>query len=84
VDLLDLMMPEVSGFDFVAPVRADAAWRAVPVAVITAKDLTSEDRERLDGSVTRVLQTGALSREMLLGEVRDLLVASARHDPGRR
>ena len=78
------MMLEMNGFDFVAVVRADAAWRAVPAVVITAKDLTPEDRERLDGAVTRVLQTGALSREMLLGEVRDLLVASARHNPGRR
>ncbi len=50
------MTPEMNGFDFVAAVRADAAWRAVPVVVITAKDLTPEDRERLDGSVTRVLQ----------------------------
>jgi CheY-like chemotaxis protein len=78
------MMPEMNEFEFVAAVRADAAWRSVPVVVITAKDLTPEDRERLDGSVPRVLQTGALSHEMPLGEVRDLLVASARHNPGRR
>ena len=34
------MTPEMNGFDFVAAVRADAAWRSVPVVVITAKDLT--------------------------------------------
>ena len=78
------MMPEMNGFEFVAAVRPETAWRSVPVVVITAKDLTPEDRERLDGSVTRVLQKDALSRKMLLGEVRDLLVASARHNPGRR
>ena len=84
VVLLDLMMPEMDGFDFVAAVRADAAWRAVPIVVITAKDLSPEDHERLNGYVARVLQKGALSRETLLGEVRDLVTASARHGRGKR
>ena len=84
VVLLDLMMPEMDGFDFVAAVRADAAWRAVPIVVITAKDLSPEDHERLNGYVARVLQKGALSREALLGEVRDLVTASARHGRGKR
>ena len=78
VILLDLMMPEMDGFDFVAAVRADAAWRSVPIVVITAKDLSPEDHERLNGYVARVLQKGALSREALLGEVRDLVTASTR------
>jgi len=84
VVLLDLMMPEMDGFDFVAAVRADAAWRSVPIVVITAKNLSPEEHERLNGSVARVLQKGALSRETLLGEVRDLVAASARHGLGRR
>jgi CheY-like chemotaxis protein len=79
VVLLDLMMPEMDGFDFVAAVRADAAWRSLPIVVITAKDLSAEDHERLNGYVARILQKGALSREVLLGEVRDLVAASARH-----
>jgi GAF domain-containing protein/CheY-like chemotaxis protein len=79
VILLDLMMPEMDGFDFVTAVRADAAWRSVPIVVITAKNLSPEEHERLNGSVARVLQKGALSRETLLGEVRDLVAASARH-----
>jgi signal transduction histidine kinase/CheY-like chemotaxis protein len=84
VVLLDLMMPEMDGFDFVAAVRADATWRSVPIVVITAKNLSPEEHERLNGSVARVLQKGALSRETLLGEVRDLVTASARHGRGRR
>jgi two-component system, NtrC family, sensor kinase len=83
VVLLDLMMPEMDGFDFVAAVRADAAWRSVPIVVITAKNLSPKEHERLNGSVARVLQKGALSRETLLGEVRDLVTASARHGRGR-
>jgi len=77
VVLLDLMMPEMDGFDFVAAVRDEPAWRSVPIVVITAKDLSAEDHERLNGYVARVLQKGALSRETLLGEVRDLVAASA-------
>jgi GAF domain-containing protein/DNA-binding response OmpR family regulator len=84
VVLLDLMMPEMDGFDFVAEVRADPAWRALPIVVITAKDLSAEDHERLNGSVARILQKGALSRETLLGEVRDLVAASARRGLRRR
>jgi GAF domain-containing protein/CheY-like chemotaxis protein len=76
VVLLDLMMPEMDGFDFVATVRADPAWRSLPIVVITAKDLSPEDHERLNGYVARVLQKGALSRETLLTEVRDLVAAS--------
>ncbi len=77
VILLDLMMPEMDGFDFVAAVRAEAAWRALPVVVITAKDLSPSDHERLNGYVASVLQKGALSRDVLLGEVRDLVATSA-------
>ncbi len=82
VVLLDLMMPEMDGFDFVAAVRDEPAWRSVPIVVITAKDLSAEDHERLNGYVARVLQKGALSRETLLGQVRDLVAASTHH--GRR
>jgi GAF domain-containing protein/CheY-like chemotaxis protein len=84
VILLDLMMPEMDGFDVVAAIQGDAAWRPIPVVVITAKDLSPEDHERLNGYVARVLQKGALSREALLGEVRDLVAASASRRRARR
>ena len=82
--LLDLMMPEMDGFDFVEAVRANHDCQGVPIVVITAKDLSSEDHERLNGYVVRVLQKGALSRETLLGQVRDLITASARRALGKR
>jgi CheY-like chemotaxis protein len=74
--LLDLMMPEMDGFQFLEEVRKHEAWRAIPVIVVTAKELTAEDRQRLNGSVERILQKGAYSREELLHEVRDLVTAS--------
>jgi CheY-like chemotaxis protein len=73
--LLDLMMPEMDGFQFLEEVRTHEEWRAIPIVVVTAKDLTEEDHRRLSASVTRVLQKGAHSREEMLREVRDLVAA---------
>jgi GAF domain-containing protein/DNA-binding response OmpR family regulator len=73
--MLDLMMPEMDGFEFVREFRAQEASRAVPIIVVTAKDLSDEDRARLNGGVERILQKGAYSREALLREVRDLVTA---------
>ena len=84
VILLDLMMPEMDGFDVVAAIQGNAVWRPIPIVVITAKDLSPEEHERLNGYVARVLQKGALSRETLLGEVRDLVAASASQRRARR
>ncbi len=73
VILLDLMMPEMDGFEFLAALRSNPAWRPIPVLVLTAKDLTEEDRRRLNGEVERILQKSLSGREALLREVRDLL-----------
>ncbi|HXV99341.1 MAG TPA: response regulator, partial [Anaerolineae bacterium] len=73
--LLDLMMPEMDGFEFITELRKTPEWRSIPVVVITAMDLTQEERLRLNGSVTQILQKGAYSREELLLEVRELVAA---------
>jgi signal transduction histidine kinase/CheY-like chemotaxis protein/putative methionine-R-sulfoxide reductase with GAF domain len=74
--LLDLMMPELDGFTFVERLRAEPAWRAIPVLVVTSKDLTPEERRRLNGKVERVIQKGTYSRDALLAEIRALVRAS--------
>ena len=74
VVLLDLMMPEMDGFEFVAELRKRQEWRTIPVVVVTAKDLTPEERQRLSGHVEKILQKTAYRREDLLREVRDLMV----------
>jgi CheY-like chemotaxis protein len=71
--LLDLMMPEMDGFEFVVELRQNPLWRTIPIVVITAMDLTEEERNRLNGSVIQILQKGAYSRDELLLEVRNLV-----------
>ena len=75
--LLDLAMPELDGFAVVEALRQRDEWRESPVVVVTARDLSAEERERLAGGVERVLQKGAYSREQLLDEVRRQLAAHA-------
>lgn len=70
VILLDLMMPVMDGFEFAAELRRHEAWRSIPVIVLTAKDVTSIERERLEGSIMRILQKGAVKLEDLAEEIR--------------
>ena len=74
--LLDLMMPEMDGFQFLDEIRKRKDWHAIPVIVVTAKELSTEDLQRLNGSVEKILQKGAYSREELIREVRDLVKVS--------
>jgi len=81
VIVLDLMMPEMDGFEFLDEMRQRTEWRDIPVLVVTARDLTAEDRGRLNGSVERVLQKGASEVDALLLEIGHILpglIASGR------
>ena len=73
--LLDLMMPEMDGFEFLDTLRRDETRRDIPVVVITAKTLTDADRRRLNGGVERVVQKRTLDTDALLAEVRALVPA---------
>jgi len=70
VILLDLMMPVMDGFDFLLEMRANADWQDIPVIVLTAKDLTDEDRRMLSGRVEQIVEKGASTHDQLLGLVR--------------
>jgi signal transduction histidine kinase/CheY-like chemotaxis protein len=76
--VLDLMMPEMDGFQFVSELRRTEAGRRIPVVVVTAKEITAEDRERLNGQVRRIFHKGSFSREELTAEIRRALDAPPR------
>ena len=67
--LLDLMMP-MDGFEFLEHVDANDKYKDIPVIVLTAKDLSPEDRTRLNGGVEKILAKGAVNREGFLEQVR--------------
>jgi len=71
--LLDLMMPDIDGFQFIEFFRQKKQWQSIPIIVITAMDLTIEERSRLNGSVQKVLQKGTYSKEELLNEISCLM-----------
>ncbi len=71
--LLDLIMPELDGFEFLTELRGMRLRRNIPIVVVTAADLSVADRSRLTGSVERILQKESYSRDELLKEVRDLV-----------
>jgi CheY-like chemotaxis protein len=72
------MMPEMDGFEFVAELRKHAAWRKVPVIVVSAKHLSAEEWLQLSGAVQKILQKGAYSMDTLLDEIRDKVATSVR------
>jgi CheY-like chemotaxis protein len=71
--VLDLLLPNMDGFEFVAELRKHPEWRAIPVVVVTSKDLDAADRERLNSNVQRVFQKGGYSLEQLLAEINSLV-----------
>jgi len=75
--LLDLMMPEMDGFEFITRLRENPDWRDIPVVVLTAKDMTQEDRQLLNSRVQKIFQKGNYQRDELLTEVKRCLMRIA-------
>ena len=67
--VLDLRMPVMDGFEMIAELHKHEDWRKIPVVVVSAKELTAEDRLRLQGHVQKILQKGDFAREELMREV---------------
>ncbi|MEG3876107.1 response regulator [Microcoleus sp. herbarium7] len=71
--LLDLMLPEMDGFELIAELRKSHSEDPIPIVVITAKDLTTAESQLLNGYVDRVLQKGVYSCDTLLRDVRSIV-----------
>ena len=68
--LLDLMMPEVTGFDVVEALRADDATRPIPIMVLTSKELTKADKKALNGCVAAIFQRNSVGGPELVAWLR--------------
>ena len=75
--LLDLMMPVMDGFEFLAELSKNDEWRDIPVVVLTAKELTREDYQKLVGRTEKVFAKDANVQEILLAEIRRVLSRSS-------
>ncbi len=71
--ILDLLMPEVDGFQVLEHIRSQEKTKDLPVIIITAKNLTEEDQEKLDGKVSRVLIKSQTSLQELHTEINKIL-----------
>jgi signal transduction histidine kinase/DNA-binding response OmpR family regulator len=76
--LLDLLMPQMDGFEVLQALRLTPGWQEIPVIVITGKQLLDDEQQRLGGSVALLLQKGAYSRDELLHEARRLVMLHTR------
>ncbi|HET7089294.1 MAG TPA: GAF domain-containing protein [Anaerolineae bacterium] len=79
--LLDLMMPDIDGFAVLETIRGNRHTHDIPVIVVTAKDVTEEDRARLHGKVVAMLNKGALDSERLMNEIAAALARLNRRQP---
>jgi signal transduction histidine kinase/DNA-binding response OmpR family regulator len=80
--LLDLMMPEVSGFDVVEALRADPSTRETPILVLTAANLTDADKRMLNGRVSEILKRGTVASSDIVGLLKR--VVANRNGNGRK
>jgi PAS domain S-box-containing protein len=71
--LLDLMLPEMDGFELIGELRKSRSGKAIPIVAIAGQELTPIEIQQLQGSVDRVLQKGVYSCDTLLRDVRDLV-----------
>jgi len=71
--ILDLMMPEMDGFSVLDALKSNAKTGAIPVIVVTAKELTPEEEKRLRGRIHALMQKGEFMSDELMDEVRSVL-----------
>lgn len=68
--ILDLMMPEVNGFDVVNELSIKSETASIPIIILTAKQITDEDRRTLNGGIARIVEKSEFNHGNFIAEVR--------------
>jgi len=86
--LLDLMMPEISGFDVVEALKQNPKTASIPIIILTAKDITDEDRHRLNRDIVKIMRKKSLEQAHFLDEInrvnRNRFANGSHHSPARQ
>jgi CheY-like chemotaxis protein len=75
--VLDLLMPEVNGFEVVDALNENPATARIPIVVVTASEITDADRTRLNGCVTAIVGKAGFDGKRFMGEVRRAMASRA-------
>ncbi|MCR4289871.1 MAG: response regulator [Candidatus Scalindua sp.] len=70
--ILDLMMPDISGFDVVEKLRKHQKAKNIPIVICSSKDITEEDKKVLNGNIMAIVQKGSHTKEELLREIQNI------------
>lgn len=80
--LLDLMMPEMNGFALLEALQKNELWRLIPVIIVTAKDLSAEERQFLEGHSKAIVHKGTDSRKELITAIcHQVQIATGQKEP---
>lgn len=78
--ILDLMMPNISGFDVVEKLRAHPTAKGIPIVICSAKDITSEDKKVLNGNILAIVQKSSHTKEDLLAAIKKIEALQIKKD----
>ena len=70
--ILDLMMPDISGFDVVENLRKHQKAKNIPIVICSSKDITEKDKKVLNGNIMAIVQKGSHTKEELLREIQNI------------
>ena len=68
--ILDLMMPEISGFDVIEKLRTHPTAKSIPIIICSAKEITPADKKVLNGNILAIVQKGTHTKEDLLAAIK--------------
>jgi len=80
----DLMMPELDGFALVEELRLDPRTKDIPIVVVSAKDITPEERKRLNGHIEALVQKGSLQPRKFVDQMINVIEDKTGDKAGER